>query len=289
MSKERGGLRQLAAILVPTYLVLIYGAPALCLIGSRNLGWPLAALLVVLAPLTFVGMAALLSMPHRRFVVEGRMPLDTGIPSYFHRRLHGLCWTSVYYSGPVYFAILSVPFLKRATFRAFGYRGSMNFTIYPDTWIRDLPLLDFGDGTYLSNKATIGSNMIFIRNGQKIIEVGRITTGKNAMVGHLAMIGPSTTIGNDVQIGVNTGIGRRVTIGDRAVIGDTVVLDHGSKVDPDGCVPTRSYVGMGRTMAEDDEVSPGTNFLRQTRSRRRDSISEEPMRLAPNREPMPIC
>ena len=34
----------------------------------------------------------------------------------------------------------------RDVFRIFGYRGSMDFTIYPDTWIRDLPLLDFGEG-----------------------------------------------------------------------------------------------------------------------------------------------
>lgn len=193
------------------------------------------------------------------------MPLDTAVAAYFHRRLYGLCWTAVYYSGPLYFAVLSVPVMKRWVFRMFGYRGAMDFTIYPDTWVRDLPLLDFGAGSYLSNKATIGSNMIFIRNGQKIIEVGRIKVGKNAMVGHLTMIGPACEIGDDVQIGVGCGIGRKVKIGERAIIGDTVVLDHGAKVEACAIVTTRSYVGTGRTIKEREEMGPAASLLRKSR------------------------
>lgn len=267
--------RTVAAILIPSYLALIFGAPALLLWMAARQAWPIAMALGLAAPLAYVLTAALLSWPHQRFVVEGRMPLDTAIPAYFHRRLYGLCWTAVYYSGPVYFLILSVPVLKRATFRAFGYRGSMDFTIYPDTWVRDLPLLDFGAGSYLSNKATIGSNMIFIRNGQKIIEVGRITVGRNAMVGHLTMVGPGTEIGDGVQIGVGCGIGRRVRIGERAVIGDTVVLDHGAKVQACASVSTRSYVGMGRNVLETDEVAPATSLLRKPK-RAEDARGEPP-------------
>jgi hypothetical protein len=49
-------------------------------------------------------------------------------------------------------------------FRLFGYRGSMKFTVYPDTWIRDLPLLMFGEGAYVSNRATLRTNIV-LSNG----------------------------------------------------------------------------------------------------------------------------
>lgn len=264
------GRRLLAGILIPLYLALILGAPLTCLafgstlaLSGEILGATGSFALTLLAhPIV----AGILSLPHQRHMIEGRMPLDTGLRSYFHRRLYGLCWTSVYYSGPIYYTLLGIPMLRTGLFRLFGYRGGMAFTIYPDTWVRDLPLLDFGDGSYLSNKATIGSNMIFIRNGKKEIEVGRIKVGKNAMVGHLTMIGPYADIGDDVQIGVGCGIGRKVRIGDRAVIGDTVVLDHGAKVEECSIVPTRSYVGMGRRITADEELSSASINLRRGRA-----------------------
>lgn len=255
----------MAAILVPTYLAVIFSAPLACLYLAFLSGPAIGPFVALTAPLAYVLAAAILSAPHQRHVIEGRMPLDPAVPAYFHRRLYGLCWTSVYYSGPIYFLFLTVPALRTGLFRAFGYRGSMNFTIYPDTWVRDLPLLDFGAGSYLSNKATIGSNMIFIRNGEKIIEIGRIRVGRNAMVGHMTMIGPGVEIGDDVQIGVGCGIGRKVRIGERAIIGDTVVLDHGAKVGTCSVVATRAYVGMGRRIGELDEIAPASVHLRRAR------------------------
>ena len=45
-------------------------------------------------------------------------------------------------------AVLNVIFtdqaLKEKFFRTFGYKGEVNFTIYPKCWLRDLPLLDIG-------------------------------------------------------------------------------------------------------------------------------------------------
>lgn len=259
--------RFVAAVAVPLYLAAILVAG----LGPVSLGaacffsgqWVAGCIGVCLTPLTYALTAGVLSLVHQPHVVEGRMCLDTAYRPYFHRRMYGLCWTAVYYSGPIYFLMLSVPPLRKLLFRLFGYRGSMDFTIYPDTWIRDLPLLDFGAGCYLSNKATIGSNMIFIRNGKKVIEIGRIRVGRRAMVGHLSMVGPSTEIGDDVQIGVGCGVGRKVRIGDRSIVGDVVVLDHGSRVDADTVVPTRSYVGMGRRVQSFEELSPGAILTRK--------------------------
>lgn len=166
--------RRLCAVLANLYYLAIWGAPcALVALAVHSSFWVSLAL-IAMAPLSFLLVAGGLSQLHSRKVVEGRFPLDTGDPRYFHRRLYGLCWTSVYYSGPVYYMVLSLPLLRKLVFRLFGYRGNMNFTVYPDTWIRDLPLLDIGEGAYLSNKATIGTNMIFYRNGERFIEVGAI-------------------------------------------------------------------------------------------------------------------
>lgn len=265
-------LRVLANLLVPTYLLLVAGTPALLILdAARHLSqrsYLSGCLEFLLAPIAYVLVAGVLALPHRRHVVQGRMPVDTRIPPYFHRRLYGLCWTAVYYSGPIYYAVLTVPLLRRAVFRLFGYRGSMDFTIYPDTWIRDLPLLDFGKGSYLSNKATIGTNMIFIRNNQKIIEVGSIVVGEHAMVGHLTMIGPSTRIGDQVQIGVGCGIGRRVEIEEGAVVGDKVICDHGVKIGPSAIVGTSSYLGMGVRIPEGFEVPVGSVEVRRSRTGR---------------------
>jgi hypothetical protein len=45
-------------------------------------------------------------------------------------------------------------------FRLLGHRGSLDFKVDPDTWIRDLPLRDLGPGAYVSNRATLGTNMV---------------------------------------------------------------------------------------------------------------------------------
>jgi hypothetical protein len=107
----------------------------------------------------FLGMTCLLVLPFRKAIVPGKFPRDTGHFVYGPRRLYGLLWTLLYYSGPLYWLILTVKPLKSLVLRAFGYTGSLNFVVYPDTWIRDLPFLRIRDGAYLSNKATIGTNI----------------------------------------------------------------------------------------------------------------------------------
>lgn len=52
---------------------------------------------------------------------------------------------------------------------------------------------------YLSNRATIGTNMC---NIDGTILVAPIRIGRGAMVGHLAMIGPGATLGKKAEIGV---------------------------------------------------------------------------------------
>lgn len=262
-------LRFVANILAPLYLFIIFGVTSSVfgcgLVAMTTRYWFFAPICFSLVPLSLVIIAGLLSLAHQKHVVEGRMIVDTAIPSYFHRRLYGLCWTSVYYSGPIYFILLSVPVLKTLTFRIFGYRGSMNFTFYPDTWIRDLPLLDFGEGSYLSNKATIGSNIITIRNQKKVIEVGRIKVGEHGLVGHLSAIAPGVEMGKESSIGICSGVGLKVVLSEKSVVGDYAVVDHGVAIESGASIGSASYVGRRAVVCADDPVASGTTRNRKVR------------------------
>ncbi len=233
-------------VLVPTYLCVIFGAPAaliaLLLMSTESV---LAkAVIALLAPISyaifFCLSAGLLALPHRKAIVEGRFPRNVAHPIYFHRRLYGLCWTSLYYFKPIYYLCLTIPLLKRVTFRLFGYKGQMEFTVYPDTWIRDLPLLDFGKGAYISNRATIGTN-IAMRNGT--ILVGGVKVEAGALVGHLTMLAPGVKLEEKGEVSVGCAIGMSVTIGTRAFVGPCSVVDAGALFEPKSEVGSRTYVG----------------------------------------------
>ena len=117
----------------------------------------------------------------------------------------------------------------------------MDFTIYPDTWIRDLPLLHFGNGAYIANKATIGTN-ICLQSGEILVD--RIHVGDRSVVGHLAIIGLGTRVGSDSELGVRATTGMNVTIGDRTRIGALCGLNHGCSVGSDSEIGAMSYVGL---------------------------------------------
>ncbi|AIE86781.1 hypothetical protein OP10G_3413 [Fimbriimonas ginsengisoli Gsoil 348] len=202
----------------------------------------------------FCILAGVLSLPHRKGVVAGKFPRDVRHPVYFHRRMHGLCWTSLYYFKPVYYLCLTIPTLKRATFRLFGYRGSLDFTAYPDTWIRDLPLLSIGKGVYLSNRATIGTN-IATRNGS--IVVSGITIDDGALIGHLSMLAPGVHVGKQAEIGVGCGVGLQVELGDRAYIGPCCAIDSGASFLEESSVGAMSYVGKRTVVGAGVSVPSG--------------------------------
>jgi hypothetical protein len=172
---------------------------------------------VFFSPVIFAGFyaatAGILSLPHQHGITSIKLSRNLGDLRYFHRRIYGLCWTSVYYMSPIYHLFTSVHLAQTLRYRLFGYRGSSDFTTYPDTWIRDLPLLKFSDNVYLSNKATIEPNIVLHNN--KIL-IDQITIGENSIVGHLCMLAPGVKIGQDVDIGVGCGIGIKAVIGDNA-------------------------------------------------------------------------
>lgn len=263
--------------LIPVYLILIVSVPALVaalpLLWAESLTARLcsAALAPVLYGLTYVLVAGLLSLRHQHAVRPGRFPRRLSDPVYGHRRLYGLCWTAVYYCTPLYFVFLSVPALKAVLFRLFGYRGNLEFTIYPDTWIRDLPVLSFGKGAYLSNRATIGTNIAF-RNGTLLVD--RVTVGDGALVGHLALLAPGVNIGDQSEVGVGTAVGLRCRLGHHVKIGVGSIVDNGAEVDDHAIVGTWVHIGTGARIGRGARVASAANIAARAVIGPREDITE---------------
>jgi carbonic anhydrase/acetyltransferase-like protein (isoleucine patch superfamily) len=208
-------------------------------------------------PFLFILSAGLFCLPFRSGIISGRFPRKSENPVYAKRKLYGACWTCVYYCKPVFFLALHIPLLKRMMFRLFGYKGGMEFTLYPDTWIRDLALLQLGKGAYISNRATLGTNICHI---DKTISVGRIEIGENSVVGHMAMIAHGTRIGNDSEVGVGTGIGIRVYIGNHVSIGPMCTINHFARIGNNVRIGTSSYIGSGAVIADNTTIKSGTHI-----------------------------
>jgi carbonic anhydrase/acetyltransferase-like protein (isoleucine patch superfamily)/aryl carrier-like protein len=198
-----------------------------------------AAAAPILLCTTFALTAGLLSVPFAWSIQPITVRASLDVPLYVARRGYGMCWTSLYYFKACYALVLAIPWLKWVVFRLFGYRGSMKFTTYPDTWIRDLPLLHFEDGVYLSNRATLGTNVL---PGDGTIIVGPIRLGTGALVGHLAVIGLNSHLADDVSIGVGSQVGIGVRMGRGVRVGPSARVNHYATIGAGVHIAANEYV-----------------------------------------------
>ena len=228
--------------------IVVHGAAALSayfLISAQNV------LALALAPVAYVLVAALLAGAIARLGLEhitpGRFKRDPLTRIYRGRMVYGAAWTSLYYCKPLLHAILGLPVLKHAVLRAFGYRGSTNITLYPDTWMRDLRLLDFGEGTYVANRVTLGTNMV-MSSGQILVD--GIRTGERVVIGHLAMVGPGSTLDERSEVGVAARVGMGVRVGRRVKIGPNSTINHGARIADDVVIGTGALIGRKASIAQ---------------------------------------
>lgn len=255
-------------LLAPLLLATIFGLPLLVTVLALDAipGGPARLAFMVATPLiyslVFMLVAGILSMPFQRSIVAGRFTRDLTDSLYRGRRLYGLCWTSLYYFKPVYFLCLSIPALKWLTFRLFGYRGSMEFTVYPDSWIRDLPLLDFGPGAYIANRATLGTNLA-TSDGR--ILVGPIRIGSGAMVGHLAKVAAGARVGERADLGVGSSVGVECSIGDDSVVRPNALLNHFSTIGHRSTVGTGGHVGLAARVGDDIQLPQACSVPNRSR------------------------
>jgi len=245
-----------AAMLIP---VISYAVPALSTYKLMTspvaaIAYPSILLSPVIFSIIFVLVAGLMSIPSQSGIVAGKFKRDTGTQIYGKRRIYGACWTTVFYCKPVFFILLSNKHFKKMMFRLFGYKGSMDFTTYPDCWMRDLPLLDIRKGAYLSNRCTMGTN---ICHKEGMISVGKITVGENSIVGHLAMIAHGVIIGNDSEVGVGACLGLNVKLGNNVLIGPTSGINHYSVIGDNVSIGAKSIIGCAVVIAANIKVPAG--------------------------------
>ena len=233
------------------YVCLFLGVPTLGAIAILRCDTLPNVLRAIASPIVFVLLylvsCGALSYPFHNSIKNGRFKRSLEEPLYRRRSLFGLCWCAVYYS-PFYWIYLSIPLLRRTMLTLFGYRGSLTLTIYPDTWIRDLPILKIAEGAYISNKATLGTNLV-LRDGRILVRA--IAIGRRAMIGHLVMLAAGTSIGDDAEIGHGTACGSRVDVGESVVIGPVCVINHRAQIGDRTVIGARSYVGFGAIVAAD--------------------------------------
>lgn len=251
------------AFLVPVFLGLIASVsmalavwPLLFIVPTvGKMAW--LALMPVVFLLAWTGVAAILSQPFQRAIIPGKFPRRVDHAVYGPRRLYGLCWGALYYFTPIYYAVFSVPTLRKFAMWSFGYRGHPDVNIAPDAWLRDLPLLKFSQGVYVANKATIGTN-ICMADGNILVD--KVTLGRGAMIGHMTMVAPGCAFGDHTEIGVGSGIGIRVRIGNKTRIGPTTTINHGAQIGSDVDVGTMSYIGVKAKVADGIKLPSGSNI-----------------------------
>lgn len=211
----------------------------------------------ILFAFTFITLAAGLSLVAQRKIIRGVFPRKPFDKIYFFRRIYGTCWTQVFYFKPLYAIALSIPWFKKYMFRFFGYRHSTNFVVYPDTWIRDLPVLKIGEGAYLSNRATIGTN-ICLSDGNILVDAVEID--EKGLVGHLAILAPGAKIGKRVEVGVSATIAIRTQLNDGCKIHPCCMINHGAVVGEETKVGTMSYIGVKAIVGPNLNIPAGANI-----------------------------
>ena len=161
-------------------------------------------------------------------IKEGKFQRDQSIKDYKDRIDYTMVLRNFAYNPVVLNVIFTDQDLKTRFFRAFGYRGEVNFTIYPQCWLRDLPLLDIGKNVYLGDNILLGTNMV--TPDQKALFVGKISIGNNCLFSQGCSIGGKTSIGEETKVGFEVAIGFRNTIGKCVNIGERSTIGHGNKI-----------------------------------------------------------
>lgn len=244
-----------AMMVVPAWLVhggalllqtLIYGLPAAVVVFAFVYSPALwfSILWVIVAPIVyaflFAVIAGLCSLPWQAGIIKGVFPRDVRFPIYAMRKLYGTCWTALYYFKPIYNIVLSVAPFKAIVLRLFGYKGSLNIALYPDAWIRDLPLLRIEDSVYISNLCALGSNVSLIVGSTM---VGNITIKEGALIGAVSKIGLGTTVGERTEISIEVITGLHVKIGTENFIGSRTEISHYAKIGNNNQIGVCCFIG----------------------------------------------
>lgn len=203
---------------------------------------------------SFVLIGAFFAFVGRGGMIAGKFPRSPSHPIYALRRFFGAAWTQVFYFKPLYAVFLAIPALKTLLFKLYGYKGSTDFVLYPDAWVRDLPLLHIGKGAYVANRCTIGSN-ICLSDGSII--VGDCHIGEKTIVGHLVIFGLGCRLGNNSELGIGVAMGIRVTYGENVSIAPKTSIYHGAEIGNDVKIGPGCFIGQKAKIGNGVELKLG--------------------------------
>lgn len=145
------------------------------------------------------------------------------------------------YNPAILNEIFSDASLKEHFFRTFGYQGALDFTIYPNCWLRDLPLLDIGSGTYLADGILLGTNQV--STDQKVLRVGTIKIGERCVFDQQCKVGYNSVIGDHCIIGIQTAIGLKCTMGNNVKVGEATTIRHGVTIGDNVQIGAETQIG----------------------------------------------
>ncbi len=205
-------------------------------------------------------------------------------PDYQSRVIYTKELRNFVYSPATLNIIFTDPIIKSLFFKTFGYNGQADFTLYPNCWLRDLPLLNFGKDVYLGDGILLGTNQI--DSDQNSIRVGKIAIGDRTIFDQKCAIGLNTSIGKDCIIGYHVSIGLKCTIGDDTKVEALTVIGHGTTIGKNVHIQIHSKIG-NFVLIEDGltvpEFSCIPTFSRVTKdgviSRRTERLQNEPVTL----------
>lgn len=245
------------ALVIPGLSLLAAGLPLLIPAPSAVRLAAAAFLSPVLFAATYTLTAGLLSRIWKAAIIRGKFPRDLSHPVYGPRRLYAFCWCSVFYFTPLYFVLMSFPRLKKVFFTLFGYQGEHSNTVAPDVWLRDLPLLSLGQGSYVANKATVGTNLCLMDN-TTLVDAVRI--GEKSMVGHMALLAPGVKVLEHVELGVHTAVGIRTRFDKGSKTGPCVSIHHGVQIGENVDIGACTYVGLRAKVEAGIRLPAGSNI-----------------------------
>lgn len=244
-------------VILPFVFAAMIGVPFVCSFVLPIMAEAKSVQLIglVVAPAIFI-LATLLTglffaFPTKKAIVPGKFERNLNHPVYGARRVYGAAWTSIFYNTPLYHTLLAVNPLRKVLFRVYGYTGPLDFTTYPDTWLRDLPCLMFESKAYLANKATLGTNLL-LADGTILID--RIKAGERAIVGHLSVVGCGTKFRAGSEFGLQCASGIRAEFKAESKLNPCSTVHHGVLIGERTVVGCSSYIGTRTEIAADIKI-----------------------------------
>ncbi|MEZ5056936.1 MAG: hypothetical protein R2879_07830 [Saprospiraceae bacterium] len=193
-----------------------------------------------------------------RNIKEGKFKRDADSVDYQDRITYTRELRNFTYNPAVLNLIFSFPTLKESFFRVFGYKGNLDFTLYPKCWLRDLPLLNIGKHCYLADGILLGTNQV--SPDQEWIVTGPISIGDFTIFDQGCSVGYSTSIGKNCSIGFEVAIGIKNKIGNEVRIGGRSNIAHGCKIGNEVIIADNCRIGSFSVIEDGVELAPYTDI-----------------------------